>query len=57
MIVSLFIKSKIYEDDGLVSDVFMMGLTNSFIPPLLKVFNKTYYINRFIKQWNTPICK
>lgn len=55
MIVNYFIKAGgssavLYGEDGLASDVFMLGLTNSFLPPILKIIDISYIINR-IKKW------
>lgn len=55
MIVNYFIKAGgstavLYGEDGLASDVFMLGITNSFIPPILKIIDISYIINR-IKKW------
>lgn len=49
IIVNYYIKVDIYTDKGLASDVFMLGLTNSFLPPVLKIVNISYLINRFMK--------
>lgn len=49
IIVNYYIKVDIYTDKGLASDVFMLGLTNSFLPPILKIVNISYLINRFMK--------
>lgn len=54
MVVNYFIKAGgssavLYGEDGLASDVFMLGLTNSFIPPILKIVDPSYLINRILK--------
>lgn len=51
IIVCAYIKEDIYTDKGLASDVFMLGLTNSFLPPILKFINIPYIINRIIKYF------
>lgn len=50
IIVNYYIKTDIYSDKGLASDVFMLGLTNSFLPPVLKLVNIPYIINRIMKH-------
>lgn len=50
ILVNKFIKNKIYSENGLASDVFMLGLTNSFISPIILIFNPFYIMNRF-KKW------
>ena len=49
MIVNRFIKHNIYEENGLASDVFMLGITNSFLTPTLKLIDPNYIINRLLK--------
>ena len=49
MIVNALIKQKIYDQNGLAADVFMLGMTNAFIGPALKVFDIGYIINRLLK--------
>ena len=49
MIVNAVIKQKIYDQNGLAADVFMLGLTNAFIGPAIKVFDPGYIINRLLK--------
>ncbi len=47
--MNYYIKVDIYGQNGLASDVFMLGLTNSILPPILKAFNIGFLINRFMK--------
>ena len=49
IIVNRFIKQEIYSENGLASDVFMLGLTNAFVAPIIIVFNPLYTMNRFFK--------
>ena len=53
MIVNSLIKQKIYERGGLVDDIFMLGITNSFISPALKVFDIGFIINRITKWFKS----
>lgn len=50
MIVNAVIKQKIYDQNGLAADVFMLGLTNAFVSPALKMFDIGYIINRIMKS-------
>ena len=50
MIVNALIKKKIYHQNGLAADVFMLGLTNAFVGPAIKVFDPGYIINRLLKS-------
>lgn len=47
-----FTKNNLYDKNGLSDDVFMLGLTNAFVTPLLKYFDGYYvYVNlmRYLK--------
>ena len=49
IIVAWFIKKDLYSEDGLASDIFMLGVTNSLVSPALKIFDIGYYVNRIKK--------
>lgn len=49
VIVNYYIKEDVYGQNGLASDVFMLGLTNSFVAPILKLIDISYIINRLLK--------
>ena len=51
MVVARYIKKDIYSDNGLAADIFMLGLTNSLIPPVLKIFDIGYIISRIKKSY------
>lgn len=53
MIVNAVIKQKIYDQNGLAADVFMLGLTNAFVGPAIKVFDPGFIVNRLLKWWKT----
>lgn len=53
MIVNTLIKQKVYERGGLADDVFMLGVTNSFVSPVLKIFDIGFIINRLMKWFKT----
>lgn len=57
IIVNYYIKVDIYGKNGLASDVFMLGLTNSFVAPVLKIIDISYIINRLLKWWANRPCK
>ena len=57
MIVSYYIKDDIYGQNGLASDIFMLGLTNSLLPPVLKLIDIGYIINRLMKYLKSKPCK
>lgn len=57
IIVNFYIKVDIYGENGLASDVFMLGLTNSLLPPILKIIDTSYIINRLMKWWASRPCK
>jgi hypothetical protein len=50
MFANYFIKSNIYEKNGLADDIFMLGLTNSFVPPIMKFIDISYFI-QIITAW------
>lgn len=56
MIVNFYIKVDIYGENGLASDVFMLGLTNSLVAPILKLIDISYIINRLTKWWFSKPC-
>jgi hypothetical protein len=47
-----FIKNNIYDPKGLVDDIFLLGITNAFLSPILKIFDTYYYYVRFM-AWYT----
>lgn len=50
ILVNYYIKQDIYGRNGLANDIFMLGLTNSFVSPILKLIDLTYIINRIRKH-------
>lgn len=53
MIVNALIKQKIYDQNGLAADVFMLGMTTAFVGPALKFFDPGYIINRLLKWFKS----
>jgi uncharacterized membrane protein len=47
-----FIKNNIYDPKGLVDDIFLLGITNAFLCPILKIFDTYYYYVKFM-AWYT----
>lgn len=39
ILVNYFFKSNLYGENGLAEDVFYLGITNSFITPILTILN------------------
>lgn len=39
-----FIKQNIYYENGLIEDIFILGIANSFIYPIAKIINPSYLI-------------
>lgn len=50
MFANYFIKSNIYDKNGLADDIFMLGITSSLIPPIMKFVDIGYYIGK-IMTW------
>lgn len=50
IVANRFIKNNIYDKNGLSDDIFMLGLTNAFVTPILK-FVDGYYFYTKILQW------
>lgn len=50
MIANRFIKHNIYDKNGLADDIFMLGLTNAFVGPILKFVDASYMFAK-IMQW------
>jgi hypothetical protein len=50
MIANRFIKVNIYQKNGLADDIFMLGLTNALVPPVLKIIDGGYYYTKLM-QW------
>ena len=57
MIANRFIKNNIYEKNGLADDIFMLGLTNAFVPPVLKFIDGGYYFSKIMRWVKRKPCK
>jgi len=49
IIANRFIKRNIYEKNGLADDIFMLGLTNAFVTPILKLIDGGYFFSKIMK--------
>lgn len=47
ILVNYFFKENLFGVNGLAYDVFYLGITNSFLSPILKIFDIYYYFTRF----------
>lgn len=48
----------IFGVEGLAEDIFMLGITNSLLQPVLKIFDGYYYYTRGLAWWkNRPSSK
>jgi hypothetical protein len=50
IIANYYIKSNIYDKNGLADDIFTLGLTNALVAPILKYFDGYYLFTR-IMAW------
>lgn len=58
IIVNRFLKKNLYGVNGLAYDIFLLGITNSFLPPLIKIFDAYYYFTRILSWYfNKPKSK
>ena len=51
IIANYFIKDNIYEENGLISDVLILGITTSLMYPLAKMVNPSYILFYLIGKW------
>ena len=51
IIVNAEIEKNMYDEGGLVNDVFFLGITNSVVPVLIKIFDYRYYPKRVRAWW------
>lgn len=51
IIANYFIKNSIYSKNGLVGDVFLLGMTNSLLSPIARGFDVLYYFKKFYSKW------
>ena len=51
ILVNYFLKDNLYGVNGLAYDVFLLGITNSFLTPILKIFDGYYLFTRLLKRY------
>ena len=54
LLVSLYIKDNIYDANGLVYDVFYLGISNALLPPILKLVDLEHWGRKLLawfKSW------
>jgi hypothetical protein len=49
--VNYLFKKNLYGVDGLAYDVFFLGITNSFLTPIIKILDLYYFFTRFLKWY------
>lgn len=57
LITNILVKKNVYNENGLIFDVFSLGLTNALIPPILQFVNIGHIINRFMSWFMSRPCK
>ena len=50
-VAAYFIKKNIYGPNGLIEDVFILAITNSFVTPLVKLIDPYYYLRYFYSMF------
>jgi hypothetical protein len=56
LITNILVKDNLYNENGLIYDIFFLGLTNSLLPPLLQFLNIGHIVNRFVAWWQARPC-
>ena len=46
-----FIKQNIYEEGGLIEDIFILGIANSFVYPIAKIVNPSYFLRYLLAKY------
>ena len=58
ILVNVFLKPKeyIYQRSGLAENVFLLGVTNALLTPILKIFDFYYLYVKYLQPWlvDTP---
>jgi hypothetical protein len=57
MLTSYYIKQNIYQKNGLADDIFMLGITNALVPPIMKILDVGYFISSFMKWFKDSPAK
>ena len=56
VITNILVKDNLYNENGLIYDIFTLALTNSFLPPILQFINFPYIVNRIKACWSCRPC-
>lgn len=51
MLASIYIKDNIYQEGGLVDDVFYFALINCLVPPFIRILNPYYFFLRLRRKY------
>ncbi len=51
IVADYFIKKNIYEENGLIEDIFILGITNSLMYPIAKLINPSYLFKYFYAKY------
>lgn len=51
IVADYFIKKNIYEENGLIEDIFILGITNSILYPIAKIINPSYILKYFYAKY------
>lgn len=58
ILVNHFLEDNLYGVNGLAYDIFYLGITNSFLSPLIRIFDIEFYFFRLVKWYqNKPDSK
>lgn len=58
ILVNHFLQDNLYGVNGLAYDIFYLGITNSFLSPLIRIFDIEFYFFRLVKWYkNQPDSK
>ena len=52
ILVDSAVKGNIYGENGLAYDIFFLGITNSLLSPILKIFDIYYFFTRAQAWWS-----
>jgi hypothetical protein len=56
LLANYYIKKNLYRSGGLAEDVFYFSVSNAILPPLLKIFDFSYFVYRLKKWWKSRPC-
>jgi hypothetical protein len=47
VVTNIYVKKNTYEAEGLIYDIFFLSITNTLLPPILKIIDIPYRIKQF----------